>query len=756
MKELILNFFDLGFGAFFSCMTACIIITAAAMWLLRKLPAGKFKTGWRYALWIILPLCFLVPIKFKAPYTVIPLPPSDAVLYIESPEQELSGIADVNRYAMGWETVDGILLSDILIWVWLAGAAGTLAYQLIKLAALKKRIKRRGVTCANGAYKNTLGEICGEMKIRVPEIIVFPETDTPFAMGILRPKIIIPAQDVSVEEIGFIFRHEAVHIKRGDILIKLLMIIFRSINWFNPFAYIMCRQAFEDMEIACDERTVNGFSEDKREIYSKTILKGISKNKYPAVTTYLSSNALTVKKRICAVMTPKKLGWAIPFVLVLPLMLLLTGTVYVSSDYFNMFAAYIEPYPMEADPYVTAEEWKTCTASNAEEAGRKIFTQYMDMYTGEDVPEYYRINGYSINEISSYGENKIKEFFSDGIVYPLFDRSSYVNISYNVEFANDCGNYVHNKNIGFSFVADGCVEKSGISLELERKGNTYTLKKMGIFCGLLSTGTFHFDNQLEDTLMRLDFMAKSGLLDENFNSTDNFPDPAGLCAYSYLIGKRFPGYHGNDVMPIIVSQYGLPFNMRLNTDNFEDYITGSGCIKMDAEKFGEVDEDKLTFTDAGFEYSGYDFDVKSGNITLYGNVTGNDPHGVKLRFEHTLDDYSNNLSFNPRLVWVQTADTLYPPAEYNDSFEKVLTAEMKGSVSAASAESALEYMKTPRDGSDFTVLDYRNISAEADGVYAEVKFKGRLEGVYSFNLQNKLDEITHEPLSDGYIRVKVL
>lgn len=40
-------------------------------------------------------------------------------------------------------------------------------------------------------------------------------------------------------------------------------------------------------------------------------------------------------------------------------------------------------------------------------------------------------------------------------------------------------------------------------------------------------------------------------------------------------------------------------------------------------------------------------------------------------------------------------------------------------------------MKTPRDGTDFTVLDYKNIREENGTVYADVRFKGRLEGEYS-------------------------
>lgn len=57
-------------------------------------------------------------------------------------------------------------------------------------------------------------------------------------------------------------------------------------------------------------------------------------------------------------------------------------------------------------------------------------------------------------------------------------------------------------------------------------------------------------------------------------------------------------------------------------------------------------------------------------------------------------------------------------------------------------------MKTPREGVDFTVLDYRNITEEKGSVYAEVKFKGRLEGIYSSDLSENDD--------NEYIKVRIV
>ncbi len=50
-------------------------------------------------------------------------------------------------------------------------------------------------------------------------------------------------------------------------------------------------------------------------------------------------------------------------------------------------------------------------------------------------------------------------------------------------------------------------------------------------------------------------------------------------------------------------------------------------------------------------------------------------------------------------------------------------------------------MKTPRNGSDFTVLDYKDLTVKQGVAFAEVKFKGRLNGKYSSELEEGEDYV---------------
>lgn len=404
-NELFTSYFELGFGAFMSTITVGIFLYLLIVKLFDIFFHKKFPTGWKYALSVVIPVFLLIPVKIIVPWSIIPLINFNMPLYIKSPDPILvDGITETNYYFTGAEA-QGQFLYKALFYIWLVGAVITFAYQMIKLAELNKSVRRRSIPCGNVQYKGILETICTENKVRIPKLLIYLETDTPFAMGIIKPRIILPSENFSEKEISYILRHEVTHIRRKDIFIMLLLMIFRCINWFNPLAYIMVKNAYGDMEITCDEAASQGFTDTERAEYSKTILRGVSKVKYPAVTTYLSPTAKLTKKRIDAVMTVKKLGSAIPFVLAFISVTFLAQTFYAVPDELNGFYTYTDPYPIESDPYVISDEWRTAQADSVSEAGEKIFRQYMEMYMGEDVPDYYRIKEYKIDNVFVPSEN---------------------------------------------------------------------------------------------------------------------------------------------------------------------------------------------------------------------------------------------------------------------------------------------------------------------------------------------------------------
>lgn len=103
---------------------------------------------------------------------------------------------------------------------------------------------------------------------------------SPLTFGILRPKIVLPKNiDYNTQQLGYVLCHEWVHIKRLDVLWKLLSIIVVCLHWFNPLVWLMCILFNRDMEITCDEKVISmQKDEDARANYAHALIDLIDTN----------------------------------------------------------------------------------------------------------------------------------------------------------------------------------------------------------------------------------------------------------------------------------------------------------------------------------------------------------------------------------------------------------------------------------------------------------------------------------------------
>ena len=95
--------------------------------------------------------------------------------------------------------------------------------------------------------------------------------DSPFVMGIIRPKIYLPST-LSEQEQGYILLHEQHHIRRGDHIIKVLAFVALCIHWFNPLVWVAFVLSSKDMEMSCDEAVVKKMGDGIRADYSASLL----------------------------------------------------------------------------------------------------------------------------------------------------------------------------------------------------------------------------------------------------------------------------------------------------------------------------------------------------------------------------------------------------------------------------------------------------------------------------------------------------
>lgn len=104
----------------------------------------------------------------------------------------------------------------------------------------------------------------------------------PITMGITSPTIIITPwnrEEVDQNLYHDVLKHELVHIKHGDVLIRFLGMAAIAVHWFNPFTYILYNEILDISEIYCDSIVLRGKEEQARKTYCELLLKlAVQKN----------------------------------------------------------------------------------------------------------------------------------------------------------------------------------------------------------------------------------------------------------------------------------------------------------------------------------------------------------------------------------------------------------------------------------------------------------------------------------------------
>ncbi len=132
---------------------------------------------------------------------------------------------------------------------------------------------------------------------------------SPAVVGIFRPLILLPAS-LDFREAGLvrhILTHEAMHIRRRDNLVKLIMMAALCLHWYNPLVWLMARQMCRDMESACDEAALAHLGQAESAPYAESLLRMA----VPGLSGGLFASAFSrteVERRVKGVLSYRRLG----------------------------------------------------------------------------------------------------------------------------------------------------------------------------------------------------------------------------------------------------------------------------------------------------------------------------------------------------------------------------------------------------------------------------------------------------------------
>lgn len=153
------------------------------------------------------------------------------------------------------------------------------------------------------------------------ELVCSEYCKSPMISGILSSVLIYPKWEnrIDVDKYEYMLRHELVHIKHHDLLIKYIGLLVMAVHWYNPLVYSMFHEISVISEMYCDSVVIGGKGEGERKQYGELILKLAVQNEFTTKGQFLvgmanSRSKWVYKRRILEMKRAKKYKVVLPVI----------------------------------------------------------------------------------------------------------------------------------------------------------------------------------------------------------------------------------------------------------------------------------------------------------------------------------------------------------------------------------------------------------------------------------------------------------
>lgn len=318
---------------FLSVLAGSISIGLITVVLLAGTPFlnKRYAAKWKYWIWLFLAVRLLLPFsgtqvrialqalqQEKTQQTVqaqqnnTPIPPrAPARVTVRLPAQMTAPITVPSKGS----SIQTTLLNATML-LWAAGGICFIGFHLISYMRYKRQLLKTGVVIKDSRILCQLMQLKQELAIRRSVLpIEAADAASPMMLGFFHAVLVLPSTEYSAEELYFILKHELVHLKRGDVNMKLLLTTANAVHWFNPLIWLMRKEATVDMELSCDERVTQGADLAQRKAYTETLFSTLHRQctKRTVLSTQFYGGKKVMKKRFQNILrkNAKKNGAAI-------------------------------------------------------------------------------------------------------------------------------------------------------------------------------------------------------------------------------------------------------------------------------------------------------------------------------------------------------------------------------------------------------------------------------------------------------------
>lgn len=277
-------------AAFFICLV-CII---------SKIVKYKYSSWWKYYIWLMISLFLVLPLGLfhKAEVVNIKIPveqrasekeaDTNAPLNLPAESGKTGSVINESPVRSEETVVKKTRLSEmplselvrLILYIWGTGVGILILVRMMNYYFALRALRRWAISWDDPSFQKIYSEICADQKLkRVPRIMVNSKLHSPALSGFVNPIIYIPAVQYSESEMKLIIRHELIHYKNRDLWYKLFLFIVNTIYWFNPFLYLMRKEADNDIEYICDSQVIKTCSREDSTTYHCLLLKAAENGK---------------------------------------------------------------------------------------------------------------------------------------------------------------------------------------------------------------------------------------------------------------------------------------------------------------------------------------------------------------------------------------------------------------------------------------------------------------------------------------------
>ena len=305
--------------------------------LLKKLFSKKIHPTVVYSLWLIVFIAMTLPISFKSDLSVQNMIPEKFANYTSQIAE-----TDIKTNIFAKDAAIDVSTSPISAPDFVGTSEETFnfkeiaksGYLLIVLSLLLfysiqiHRIRKIKTLPVCSSLKEIIENVKNEMHYKKNiEIVLTDNLTSPAVTGVFKKKLLLPVhlvQKLTSDEIRYVVMHELTHLKYYDNLVNYVLILYRTIYFFNPLIYLICKLVKNDMELACDHRVSERLNAKEKIIYGYTlvnIMSYINHINRQFLITPLFEDKKTLKRRII-MLTNKKTSTLITLFIIVTMVLI--------------------------------------------------------------------------------------------------------------------------------------------------------------------------------------------------------------------------------------------------------------------------------------------------------------------------------------------------------------------------------------------------------------------------------------------------